>query len=147
MVFLEAICLRSAAASYKIRADGTFESIPTSGDGFQNLWASIDYHPSVVKVELGMTLKLTWQATFKCELRCKVEPVPSPITPCTCTRLSMLLIMVGILRDSCLASRHRMCSSRLDHGEHDDDTLFQPMSLAGTEDLKNFPDLPDNNAT
>ena len=123
MVFGEAIFLNCAALSYKIKADGTFESILNFGAVFQSLWASIDYHPSIVKVELGMSLKLTWQGIFKCELLCKVG-VLAPITHCTSSRLSMHPIMVdGITdsvaaklhRESCLASR-RMC--RLDHGEY-----------------------------
>ena len=100
MVFVEGIFLNCAALSYKIKADGTFEYILidnfAGGAVFQSCWASIDYHPSIVKVELGMSLELTWQGIFKCELLCKVEPVLAPITPCTFSRLSMPPIMFGI---------------------------------------------------
>ena len=122
MVFGEAIFLNCAGLRYKI-ADGTFEYILNFGAVFQSL-LGVDRLPRIVKVALGMSLKLTWQGIFKCELLCKFEPVLGPITPCTFPRLSMPPIMVGITdsvaaklhRESCLASR-RMC--RLDHGEHD----------------------------
>ena len=106
IVFGEAIFLNCAALSYKIKADGTFEYILNFGAVFQSLGASIDYRPSIVKVELGMSLKLTWQGIFKCELLVKVEPVLAPITPCTFSRLSMPPIMVGIA-DSVAAKLHR----------------------------------------
>ena len=100
MVFDEGMFSNYAAFNYKIKADGTFEYILidnfAGGAVFQSCWASIDYHPSIVKVAIGMSLKLTWQGSFKCELLCKVEPVLAPITPCTFTRLSMLPIMFGI---------------------------------------------------
>ena len=100
MVFVEAIFLNSDALSYKIRADGTFEYILidnfAGGAVFQSCWASIDYHPSIVKVELGMSVELTRQGIFKCELLCKVETVLAPITLCTLSSLSMPPIMCGI---------------------------------------------------
>ena len=61
MVLAEGSFLNCAALSYKIKADGTLEYILidnfAGGAVFQSCWASIDYHPSIVKVELGMSLE------------------------------------------------------------------------------------------
>ena len=78
MVCCEGVCLICAASSCTRMTYTTCGCILSFCDACQSLCVPTDYHPRIAKVELGMSSKLTWQGSCKCELTCDHEPAHAP---------------------------------------------------------------------